>query len=424
MVSGGPYGLEDVFGGAGYTRALLLLLLVPIFWSLPTALMVGELASALPSEGGFYQWVRRALGPFWGFQEAWLSLAASVFDMALYPTLFALYLARIAPSLNLGHRALALKLLIVVLAALWNLRGAVSVGNGSLRLAALSLAPFAVLIGIVLSRLATTPTFTPATGAAPPHLDLSAALLVTLWNYMGWDNASTIAGEVRRPQRTYPHAMLGATLAVTAVYTLPLLAVWAAGIPSQTFSTGAWVDVARHLGGPVLALSVVLAGAIVGLGTYNALVLSYSRLPAALAHDRLLPAAFARLTPRGVPWVSVLALSLCWALALSLPFDRLITLDLVLYGASLLLEFVALLVLRRREPDLPRPFRIPGRLPIAALTALGPTLLIAWALFAARREHVGPLPALAFALLIAALGPILYLVAIKRAPTPSAGPQL
>ena len=408
MVSGGPYGLEDVLGSVGYIRALVLLLLVPIFWSLPTALMVGELAAALPSEGGFYQWVRRALGPFWGFQEAWLSLAASVFDMALYPTLFALYLARIAPSLNLGHRLLALKLLIVVVAALWNLRGAVSVGNGSLRLATLSLGPFAVLIGIVLFRLATTRTFTPASGVAPPHLDLSAALLVTLWNYMGWDNASTIAGEVSRPQHTYPRAMLGATLTVTAVYTLPLLAVWAAGIPSQTFSTGAWVDAARHLGGPILALSVVLAGAIVGFGTYNALVLSYSRLPAALAADRLLPSAFARLTRRGVPWVSVLALSLCWALALSLPFERLITLDLVLYGASLLLEFVALLVLRRREPQLPRPFQIPGGLPIAALTAIGPTLLIAWALYAARLEHVGRLPALLFGLLIAAGGPILY----------------
>ena len=73
MVSGGPYGLEDIIGKAGYGRALLLLLVVPLVWSLPTSLMVGELASALPEEGGYYCWVRRALGAFWGFQEAWLS---------------------------------------------------------------------------------------------------------------------------------------------------------------------------------------------------------------------------------------------------------------------------------------------------------------------------------------------------------------
>src|SRR5215472_13007546 len=131
MVSGGPYGLEDIIGKAGYGHALLLLVLIPLFWSLPTSLMVGELASAMPCEGGFYHWVRRAMGPFWGFQEAWLSLAASVFDMAIYPTTFVLYLSHIAPSLTAGHRGLLLKLGIVAISAVWNLRGAVSVGVGS-----------------------------------------------------------------------------------------------------------------------------------------------------------------------------------------------------------------------------------------------------------------------------------------------------
>ena len=83
MVSGGPYAIEDILGGAGFKRAILILLLLPIIWSLPTALMIGELASAIPADGGFYIWVRRALGPFWGYQEGWLSLSASVFDMAI-----------------------------------------------------------------------------------------------------------------------------------------------------------------------------------------------------------------------------------------------------------------------------------------------------------------------------------------------------
>src|ERR1035438_10114604 len=94
MVSGGPYGIEDILGGAGYGAAILILLALPFVWSLPTALMVGELASAIPADGGFYVWVRRAMGPFWGFQEGWLSLAASVFDMALYPAIFVSYLGK------------------------------------------------------------------------------------------------------------------------------------------------------------------------------------------------------------------------------------------------------------------------------------------------------------------------------------------
>src|SRR5207249_3748385 len=91
MVSGGTYGTEDIVHGAGYGRAILILLLTPLLWSLPTAFMIGELSSSIPAEGGYYAWVRRAMGNFWGFQEAWLSLMASIFDMAIYPTLFVVY---------------------------------------------------------------------------------------------------------------------------------------------------------------------------------------------------------------------------------------------------------------------------------------------------------------------------------------------
>jgi len=105
MVSGGPYGIEDTLGGAGYFGALLILAIVPFVWSLPTTLMIGELASAMPAEGGFYVWVRRAFGPFWGYQEAWLSLAASIFDMAIYPTLSVLYLGRLFPAWTAGSES-------------------------------------------------------------------------------------------------------------------------------------------------------------------------------------------------------------------------------------------------------------------------------------------------------------------------------
>src|SRR5579871_2345964 len=92
MVAGGPYGLEDIVQKSGYLWTVAFLLAVPFLWSLPTAFMVSELSAAIPEEGGYYTWVRRALGPFWGVQEAWLSLAASAFDMAIYPTLFVKYL--------------------------------------------------------------------------------------------------------------------------------------------------------------------------------------------------------------------------------------------------------------------------------------------------------------------------------------------
>ena len=407
MVSGGPYGLEDIIGSAGYGRAVLLLLLVPLFWSLPVSLMIGELATAMPAEGGFYNWVARAMGPFWGFQEGWLSLAASVFDMAIYPTTFVLYLTRVAPVLTAGHRGLLLKFAIVGIACLWNLRGAVSVGTGSVRLMILSLSPFLVLLGLAVWRLLAHAA-TAASAASPAHPDLAGALLVALWNYMGWDNASTIAQEVEEPQRNYPRAMFSAAALVSGVYLLPLVAVWRVGIPAERFSTGAWVDAAGLLGGSGLALAVVLAGSLDGLGTFNALVLSLTRLPFAMAEDGLLPKVFTLRLANGVPWVSVLVCSAAWAMALTFSFERLISIDLVLYGGALLLEFIALLLLRQREPMMERPFRVPGGWAGAWLVTAGPVALIGFALWAARGERVAGLPALAFAGLVAAAGPALF----------------
>src|SRR6201996_5893775 len=159
MVAGGPYGIEDILGGAGYLKALVILLVLPLIWSFPTALMIGELASALPEEGGFYVWVRRAMGPFWGYQEAWLSLAASIFDMAI--------------------------------CCIWNLLGAPAVGDGSVGLFLLLQAPFAVLVIAAIWHGAHLPAHTSAfrnTLHSGGEGTLTTAILVAMWNYMGWDN--------------------------------------------------------------------------------------------------------------------------------------------------------------------------------------------------------------------------------------------
>ncbi len=104
----------------------------------------------------------------------------------------------------------------------------------------------------------------------------------------------------------------------------------------------------------------------------------------------------------------MIACGVCWALALGFTFERLITIDLVLWGMSIVLEFVALVILRRREPSLPRPFRIPGPDWVPIALAISPTALILYALHAARNDHVAGMPASVFALIIAGLGPPLY----------------
>jgi amino acid transporter len=416
IVSGGPYGLEDVVGGAGYLWALVLIAVVPLVWSLPTALMVGELAGALPEEGGFYVWVRRALNPFWGFQEAWLSLAASVFDMAVYPALSVSYLAQVSPSLTAGHRGALWSLAIVAVCVAWNLRGAASVGGISTLLWAALLTPFVTMVVIAIGRALMHPA---ALHLGSPS-NLRNAVLVLMWNTMGWDNASTVAREVENPQRNYIRAMLLAVAAVTLTYLIPVAAVAMGGIPATNFVTGSWAEVGAELGGRWLGIAIIAGGAITGIAIFNALTLSYARVPAAMAADGLLPRVLAKHTSRGVPWVAVLACGTAWALCSGMSFERLIELDILLYGLSLVLEFAALIALRVREPEMRRPFRIPGGLGIAAMLSAMPTALVLWALYAAREERLSfaghSAPVLAVGAGVIAVGCLLYPL-VRRAAT-------
>ena len=413
MVSGGPYAIEDILGGAGYMTAIVILLVLPFVWSLPTTLMIGELASAIPADGGFYIWVRRALGSFWGYQEGWLSLSASVFDMAIYPAFFVTYLGKFNAGWIAGWHGWAWSLAVVVVCCAWNLRGAPSVGDGSVGLFVLLLAPFAVFVVLAFWRgwIAHPAVQWHHTASESA---LSTAVLVAMWNYMGWDNASTVANEVENPQRNYPRAMVGSALLVAFTYILPLVAMGFAGLSSDNFATGSWVDAVTSVGGPLLGFTIVAGGMISGFGMFNALVMSYTRLPMAMAEDGMLPRVVARQNSRGVPWVSVLLCGFAWALALTLPFERLISIDLILYGASLILEFVALVVLRIREPNLPRPFKA-GNLAVACALGVGPAVLIGYALYASRDEHVVPgFSAILFAFLVALVGPVLYWLTARK----------
>src|SRR2546421_3009593 len=143
-VSGGPFGLEGLVGSVGPGVALLLLVLTPVVFSVPETLLIGELASMLPAEGGYYVWVKRAFGRFWGFWNGWLSWVYSLIDMAIYPVLFLQYIRFFAPGLR-GLEGWLVALVLIWGATWLNLRGTRAVGTASGWLIAAVLAPFALL---------------------------------------------------------------------------------------------------------------------------------------------------------------------------------------------------------------------------------------------------------------------------------------
>jgi amino acid transporter len=416
MVSGGTYGTEDIIGGSGFARGILILLITPILWSLPTSLMIGELASAMPEEGGYYAWVRRAMGNMWGFQEAWLSLVASIFDMAIYPTLFVTYLTKLFPYFSVGHRGVMVALAIVVVCAAMNIAGIRVVATTSVWLFVLLSIPF---VAIAVLALLHHGGFTQvATGGGTTNIGLIGGILICMWNYMGWDNATTVASEVNHPQRTYPRAMAAAVTIVAVSYTLPFAAMWLTGIGPKAFGEGSWADIAGMLGGPTLRIAIVVGGMLSAFGMFNALVMSYSRLPLAMAQDGLMPHVFTKMTPRTrAPWVAIVACAVAWAMCLGLGFERLVTIDILLYGASLGLEFVALIVLRIKAPDMPRPYKVPGGTLGAVALSIVPMSLLGFSIVQSKGETVAGMNALYFGLLVIASGFAAYGIKLLLKPT-------
>src|SRR3989441_9084969 len=378
-VSGGPFGLEGLVGSVGPGVALLLLVATPLVYSVPETLLIGELASMLPVEGGYYQWVKRAFGRFWGFWNGWLSWTCSLLDMAIYPVLFIQYPRFFAPGLS------QLDAWLVAVALIWgatwlNLRGTLVVGTASSWFVAAVLLPFGVLVGVAIARWigqpATSFPVTPFHAAGASFLGaLGIGISQSIWNYSGWDNASTIVGEIEQASATYPRALARALPLVTVVYLvtiIPLLALtdW------RAWTDGAWPDLAGSVVGPWLGAWLALAGMVSAFALFTALLLASSRIPLVLAQDGLLPPALAVTDARGTPRNAVLVSALAYSGFALIPFGGLLAGDVLLYSAALALEFGALLQLRRAEPELRGAFRVP--LGVPALTALGvlPILLI------------------------------------------------
>lgn len=389
-VSGGPYGLEPLVAALNPGWAVVLIIATPIFWALPIALMVAELSSALPDEGGYYVWVRRTLGPFWGLQEGWWSICAIAVDMALYPVLFVDYLAYFFPVLALPGTgdtpwpvmlARWLIAVMVILIALWiNCRGARSVGHGAAVSFVWVFAPFALLVVWALARPETpAAAWSAVTGGLHVRPEWSAIALgvsTVLWNYSGWDNVGTFAEEVENPQRNYPKALALTLPVITAMYLLPVLAgVAIATDPSVWSESAGWPAVAQAVGGRFLGACVAGAALVSAWSLFSSQLLSVSRLPYVMARDGWLAPQLGRLSPRtGIPTTALTASGVATAVFVAFSFEDLIVIDVLLYSAALVLEFVALIALRRQAPDLARPFRIPGGWPVLSLVAIAPTL--------------------------------------------------
>eukprot|EP00667_Euglena_gracilis_P007208 EG_transcript_7277 len=386
-VSGGPFGLEDAVGAAGSMVTILALLVFPVLWGLPQALVAAELISMFPEDSGFVAWVTCAFGRFLGFQEGFLLWCSCVADSALYPVLFLEYFSHLFPVFEQAAYRTTATYVIITLLAWLNYRGLNAVGIASVWLALFCLTPFLAIIVLGLPHI--KPSVWVFDWQIPSaeqwqHIDWRTFLNVLFWSLNSWDSASTLAGEVENPTRTFPRALHWTLLAVTAVYVLPLLVATGICVPTpkgecqshEEWRDGYFATVALQLGGRPLQALLVLAAALSNVGLFSADLSASSFLILGMTESGFLPSILAQRSRYGTP-VYGIALSTVPVFLIALhPFTTIMEALNCLYCIAVPFQFAAFMWLRWTRPNAPRPFKVPFPMWLMSLLVLSANLIM------------------------------------------------
>jgi amino acid transporter len=468
-VCGGAFGAESLVGWSGPGLALILLLITPLIFSIPNMLMVRELTSMMPAEGGYYHWVKQAFGPFWGFITGWMNLVVSWVDVAIYPVLAAYYIGFFVRPLRDGAMigniyfssevlSWLFSLILIWLIAGLQIRGARLTGLTTNWMGVIMLVPLVIMSifgfanwirsGITVS-IPLLPEGQTLLGA------LSVGLFVVMWNYMGWELPTSAGDEIVNPKRTYPLAMALTLIAAIGTYLIPVTAglfggagdhgkyqVWGieeseqgAGIGNvlqeygvtedqisswgldPTASVGwQFPEIAHQIGiqfsgenGSIarfLGIIVTISAFFSMSGLFIGNSLGASRVPFALAEDGMMPKWLVKVHPKfGTPWVAIVISSFIFSILSLSTFAFLVIVDVFLNMTALILQFLALWKLRFSHPDLPRN-KVPGGWLGMVLVTVGPLVIIIMAIVSQISEE--GLNSIWLALAAILLGVILY----------------
>ncbi|MDO4582249.1 MAG: APC family permease [Bacillota bacterium] len=382
MVCAGAYGIEDMIPAAGPGLTLLLLIVLPFFWSIPQGLIAAELGSAIPEEGGYYKWVQRALGEFWGFQAGWWRTLSIYVDSTLYVVLATGYLGAFIALTPLQE--FLFKLVFILVFVYINIRGLTDVGRIAAYFSVLVMATFIILTVVGFANWNTNPflPFIPEGQTVMGSIGLGVA--ICMWMYAGYESMSTVAGEVKNPQ-VIPKATLLSIPAIMLFYILPTMAGLSSVGNWQQWGTAGGISfatVAGMIGIPMFALLFVVAAIISNASLYNTYLASGSRGFYAMSEDHLAPRFFADISGKyGTPHKAILSMAVVNLILCQYGFDVLVVIDVFLLMFAYILIYVSAIVLRIKEPDLPRGFRIPFGTRGLIVFCIPPTILAVIALF-------------------------------------------
>jgi len=466
-VCGGSFGIEPLIGWSGPGLAMVLIIITPFIFSLPNMLMVRELNSMMPAEGGYYHWVKKAFGPFAGFMAGWNNWIVSFLDVSIYPVLAVYYMGYFFPvfreGMTIGQTEISGDIISWLVAAviIWaisalQIRGARLSGMTTNWLGLLMITPLILMtiLGIyqwirggVTIALPFLPQGESLIGA------FSTGLFVVMWNYMGWELPTAAGDEIVNPKKTYPRAMTLVLIAAIATYALPVAAglygggadngryqLWGIeeyesgegigvvmeeyGIPLENVESWGvdpttdvgweFPDIGHAIGakiageglGRILGSLLTVAAVLSMLGLFIGNSLGGTRVPFALAEDGMMPKWMVRVHNKyGTPWVAILFCAVIFSIFSWQAFAFLVVADVFLQLLVILAEFAAMWKLRFSLPNIQRQ-KVPGGYLGLTLVTLGPTAIILLAIFSQYVEE--GFSSIGFALIAMLIGALLY----------------
>ena len=380
-------------------------------YALLGAISLAELGTMLPRSGGQYVFSRYALGEYAGFIVGWsdwistcgttaaVSLVIGTFSGALIPALYGK-----APAIAAG---------VAILFALLQWRG-ITWGSKIQNFTSLVKALAFLVLIVAAFILGGGGTFTSPQPQTTSIVTVSAVILslqAAIYTYDGWSGVVYFSEEVKNPGRDIPRSLFGGVVMIAAIYLLVNVALLyvlpMSQIAGKEFAAGEAANVIFGRYGDTIFLSLVIASMLSGINAYH---LMASRVLFAMSRDGLFTKKAAAVNEGGTPSVA-LALSALVAvlfIVFGQRFERVITVLAFFFVANYVLSFISLFVLRRREPDKPRPYRAWGYPVTPALALIGSIAFLGGAISVDRENSVYAL------LLLAASYPVFRLMKLFK----------
>eukprot|EP01125_Pyxidicula_operculata_P019382 TRINITY_DN7030_c0_g1_i5.p1 TRINITY_DN7030_c0_g1~~TRINITY_DN7030_c0_g1_i5.p1 ORF type:complete len:451 (+),score=63.57 TRINITY_DN7030_c0_g1_i5:1226-2578(+) len=383
--SGGPFGIESAVGAGGALLTLVGIGCVCFFWALPQALMSAELSLMINVNGGNVIWVQRAFGDFIGFINAQCNMAQNLSSQALLVVLFVQY---IPIDLTLAEEW-SLRTAFVVICVVVNIWGVSWLSRISWFLLVFVFLPFiGQMVMIVVDRI---PINYDALIAIPPLQTVHWGVLVStvVWAFGGFDSMGSVAGEVKGGKSTFLLGLLGSFPLTLFNYMLPIFVNYIVDSNNNDWVPGYFTIIVYNFFPSAywLGVWVTIASAVANFGQLAGGIAPVARIIWAMAKGReggigehrylpyFLSWSWQRHTGTIRPIAAIFANGIVMLAVSALPFTFLIQLYLLVRICNILLEYAALIALRVREPDTPRPFVVPFGIPGCVLLTL-PTIAI------------------------------------------------